>query len=24
MTEEDEREMFTLQKEILDEYGLKR
>lgn len=24
MTEDDEREMFTLQKEILDEYGLKR
>ncbi|MEH7108637.1 MULTISPECIES: rRNA maturation RNase YbeY [Bacillaceae] len=24
MTEEDEKEMFTLQKEILDEYGLKR
>jgi probable rRNA maturation factor len=24
MTEEDEHEMFTLQKEILDEYGLKR
>lgn len=24
MTEEDEREMFTLQKEILDKYGLKR
>jgi probable rRNA maturation factor len=24
MTEEDEREMFNLQKEILDEYGLKR
>jgi probable rRNA maturation factor len=24
MTEEDEREMFTLQKDILDEYGLKR
>lgn len=24
MTEEQEREMFTLQKEILDEYGLKR
>lgn len=24
MTEEEEKEMFTLQKEILDEYGLKR
>jgi probable rRNA maturation factor len=24
MTEKDEKEMFTLQKEILDEYGLKR
>jgi probable rRNA maturation factor len=24
MTEDDEREMFTLQKEILDDYGLKR
>ena len=24
MTEEEEEEMFTLQKEILDEYGLKR
>lgn len=24
MTEEDEKEMFTLQKEILNEYGLKR